>query len=282
MPLPPWEKNWGQSSVADTMRAVKRAPFSLLLVSWVAYSSSSQAADDAYDDDAREDDAYDDDAYDDDTEVRHPRDHDKDDDEADEIEDGGLSAGGMNAPKALGETGDTRSKIERELEESDERDSGRGLQYFWLSADVGFQAMSLNALRDGGLIASGEPSGASGLAFGAGAGARLLYFSLGARFQYGNFSEFTPWSVLGEGALRVPLGKFEPFGLIGVGYTKVSGLSGSVGGADVRLGGGLDYYLSDSFSVGAQASGDLFFLSGPAGTAMGGGATGMVQLGLHF
>ena len=258
--------------MADTIRAVKGAPFPLLLlVSWVAYSSSSHAADDAYDDDA----------YDDDEDVRSPRDHDEDD-EAEGMEDGGLSAGGMKAPKALGETGDTRSKIEKELEESDERDSGRGLQYFWLSADIGFQAISLNAFRDGGLLATGEPSGASGLAFGAGAGARLLYFSLGARFQYGNFSEFTPWSLLGEGALRVPLGKFEPYGLIGVGYMKVSGLSGSVGGADVRLGAGLDYYLSDSFSVGAQASGDLLFLSGPSGTATGGGAVGMVQLGLHF
>lgn len=254
--------------MADTMRPVLGPLRSVLLLAcWIVYAIPSQAADDAYDDDEEE---------------LRPRDHDEEQDDADEIEDGGLSAGGMKAPNALGETGDQRSKIEKELEESDERDSGRGLQYFWLSADVGFQALNLDALRDGGLLASGEPSGASGLAFGAGVGARLLYFSLGARFQYGNFGTFTPWSLLGEAALRVPLGKFEPYGLVGLGYTKVSGPFGDVGGAEVRLGGGLDYYFSDSFSVGAQASGDLLFLSGSSGTATGAGALGTALVGLHF
>lgn len=254
--------------MADTMRVVK-GPLSavLMLASLVVYSAPLEAADDAYDDE--EDD-------------RGPPERDDEEEDTDQLTDGGLETGGMNAPNALGEAGDQRSKIEKDLEKSDERDSGRGLQFFWLSADIGFQAVSLNALSDSGLLASGEPSGASGLAFGAGVGARLLYFSLGARFQYGSFSDFTPWSLLGEAALRVPLGKFEPYALVGIGYMNVSGLSGGVGGVDVRLGGGLDYYLSDSFSVGAQASGDLLFLSGSAGTATGAGAGGMLLLGLHF
>lgn len=224
-----------------------------------------------------------DDAYDDEEDERLSP-PSTEDEAGERIDDEGLSIGGMRAPDALGETGDQRSDIEKELEESDERDSGRGLQFVWLSADVGFQTLSLTALHDGGLFAEGEPSGGSGLAFGGGAGARLLYFTLGARFRYATFSDFAPWSLLGEAALRIPIGKLEPYGLIGVGYTSVGGLTAAEGvaGADVRLGGGLDYFLSDSFSVGIQASGDLVFLSGSSGTATGAGFTGLATLGLHF
>lgn len=255
--------------MADTICVVKAPLSSVLLLASLVYSSPLEAADDAYDDDAED---------------RGPRPRDDEEDDTGEMTDSGLQTGGMNAPNALGETGDQRSDIEKELEKSDRKDSGRGLQYFWLSADIGFQALSLNALNDGGLLAAGEPSGASGLVFGGAAGARVLYFSLGARFQYGNFSEFTPWSLLGEAALRVPLGKFEPYGLVGIGYAQVSGLGdvGRVDGVDVRLGGGLDYYLSDSFSVGAQVSGDVLFLSGATGTATGIGASGLALLSLHF
>jgi hypothetical protein len=252
------------------MRAVKGVWLSSALFASLFFRAvPSAASDDAYD----EEDAPD------------PVDHDEDDEEdGEDMSDQGLSAGGMDAPNALGETGDQRSQIEKELDESEERDSGRGLEFFWLTADVGFQALSLNALADGGLVASGESSGASGLALGAGAGVRLLYFSLGARFRYGLTSEFTPWSLLGEAALRVPLGKLEPYALLGAGYTAVDGLkgAGAVGGVDLRIGGGLDYYLSDSFSVGAQASFDLLFLSGTTGSATGVGASPLVLLGLHF
>lgn len=249
------------------MRKVERFALPLFVLGVSSFAAPA-LADDAYDDEQ-------------DDEALRPA---PDEDEAQEIEEEGLEMGGMRAPDALGETGDQRSDIEKELEESDERDSGRGLEYVWLSADLGFQALSLTALHDGGLLAEGEPTGGSGLAFGGGIGARLLYFTLGARFRYSDFGELSPWSLLGEAALRVPLGKLEPFGLVGVGYTSVGGLSDAdgVGGANVRLGGGLDYYLSDSFSVGAQASGDLVFLSGSSGTATGLGASGLLMLGLHF
>lgn len=268
--FPPWAKNWGSRLVADTIRAVKGLLYLLMVpASCLAFAQPVWAADDAYDDEEEE---------------RGPRAHEQDEADQGEVTEGGLKTGGMTAPKALGETGDKRSEIEKELEESDERDSGRGLEFFWLTADVGFQSLSLDALGDEGLLASGAASSASGLSLGGGAGVRILYFSLGARFRYGDLSEFTHWSLLGEAALRVPLGKFEPYGLLGIGYGAVTGISGAdnVGGVDLRLGGGLDYYFSDSFSAGAQASGDLLFLSGSAGSATGAGMSGMALVGLHF
>lgn len=224
------------------------------------------------------------DAYDDEAEDTDPRRNEDEDEGQEDLTEGGLSTGGMTAPKALGETGDTRSEIAKELDESDERDSGRGLEFFWLSGDIGFEALSLDALGNQGLLTEGTPKGASGLAFGAGAGIRILYFNLGARFRYGDLSEFQTWSLLGEASLRVPLGKFEPFGFMGVGYRAVRGSASldEVGGVDLRLGGGLDYYFSDSFSVGAQASGDILFLKGPTGSVTGAGISGMALLGLHF
>lgn len=253
------------------MRAVK-GPFSsawvvaFCLLSPVSASAAPDAVDDAYDDEAEE---------------HGPRGNDEDEADQGDVTEGGLSTGGMSAPKALGETGDTRSEIAKELDESDERDSGRGLEFFWLTGDIGFEALSLDALGNNGLLSKDAPKGASGLAFGAGAGFRILYFNLGARFRYGDLSEFEAWSLLGEAALRVPLGKFEPFGFVGIGYGAVTGVT-AIGGVDLRLGGGLDYYFSDSFSAGVQASGDLLFLKGEAGSATGAGVSGMALIGLHF
>ena len=82
---------------------------------------------------------------------------------------------------------------------------------------------------------------------------RIIYFTLGPRFRYASLGAFNHWSLLGEFALRVPLGKLEPFVLLGAGYGAIGGLPGvaSFGGIDLHLGGELHYYLSDSFSVGA-------------------------------
>ena len=87
------------------MRAVK-GPF---LSAWVASLSllsplRASAARDAVDD-----------AYDDEAEASEPRGNEEDEADRDEVTEGGLSTGGMSAPKALGETGDTRSEIAKEL-----------------------------------------------------------------------------------------------------------------------------------------------------------------------
>lgn len=194
-----------------------------------------------------------------------------------------LGTGGLTAPGALPEKGDTRSDTERELEEADRRDAGRGLEFAWLNGEIGFQAVDAFGV------------GSSGLVYGGGVGLRALYFTLGARFRMGSLADFDLWSVVGEGTMRLPLGHFEPYALIGAGYSQLVGLGRSAGagatttnagGFDLRVAVGADYYLSNTFSVGAQVSGDAMFLSQstsawPANsTGLGLSTTALV--GLHF
>src|SRR5690606_39721722 len=57
-------------------------------------------------------------------------------------------------------------------------------------------------------VASEQATG-SGLVYGGALGMRVLYFTLGARFRMASMGDLSPWSLLGEGALRIPLGKLR-------------------------------------------------------------------------
>ncbi|HSC88115.1 MAG TPA: hypothetical protein VLC09_12620 [Polyangiaceae bacterium] len=193
-------------------------------------------------------------------------------------QEGPLTSGGLEAPGALPEKGDQRSQTERELEEADREDSKRGLEFAWLNGEIGFQTLNVPT---GGV--------ASGLVYGAGLGVRVLYFTLGARFRAasldGNYDAF---SLIGEGTMRLPFGHFEPYALVGLGYSQIRDLPSAppnLDSIDLRLGVGADYYLSDTFSVGAQVAGDLLFVSLPVGSTgdnLGTGFTGTALVGLHF
>lgn len=222
-----------------------------------------------------------DDTYGEEDQSPRPR-EDEDEDEQRELEDEGLESGGLTAPGALGEPSDARSEIEKDLDKSDEKDSGRGLEFVWLSADIGFQTVGLATFSDTASL--DENASGSSLVYGGAGGLRLLYFTLGARFWYSDPGPFQFWSLLGEASLRVPLGKLEPFVVFGAGYAKASKLTGvdALGGADVRLAAGIDYYFSDSFSVGGQVGGDLLLLKNSELSTVGAAATGMLLLGLHF
>lgn len=223
-----------------------------------------------------------DDAYDDEDAVQRPED-DRDDEEQEGEGKGPLQSGGLAAPGTLGDPDDGRSDIEKELERSDEKDAGRGLEFVWLSGEIGFQTLGLATFSGSSGVASEQATG-SGLVYGGALGMRVLYFTLGARFRMASMGDLSPWSLLGEGALRIPLGKLEPYAVLGGGYTKMAGLPDSerVGGIDLRLGGGLDYYFSDSFSVGACLTGDVLFLSNDGASSTGAALTTSLQLGLHF
>jgi hypothetical protein len=223
-----------------------------------------------------------DDTYGEDDPTQRPLEDDEDAEQQGNLEDEGLKTGGLTAPGALGEPGDNRSQIEKDLDKSDEKDSGRGLEFVWLSADIGFQAVGLSTFSDAAFFEEGASG--SGISYGGAGGLRLLYFTLGARFWYSDQGPFQFWSLLGEASLRVPLGKLEPFVLLGAGYAKASKLTGvdALGGADVRVAVGTDYYFSDSFSVGGQVGADLLFLKNSTLSTTGAAAMGMLLLGLHF
>jgi hypothetical protein len=100
--------------------------------------------------------------------------------------------------------------------------------------------------------------------------------TLGARFRLGSFSDWQLWTLNLEAGLRIPIGVVEPYFTLGGGYASVgsfdaanigSGLNSAgvdITGFNVRGGFGIDVYLSENFSLGANLTGDLMFLERPS------------------
>jgi len=223
-----------------------------------------------------------------------------------------LESGGLRPPDAVDSTQQTpaegaAAEPEKELEKADKEDSGRGLEWVWLNAEIGgehlgLQTLKANSLVDPKLVKTTE----TGLVYGAGVGVRLLVFTAGVRFRLGSFSAWQLWTLDAEGGLHIPLGRLEPYFTLGAGYASLGSFSASAPGAassasakgfNARLGAGLDYYVTNTFSVGANFTGDVLFLSrsasasasaseaavyGKDGSSIGAGATLTAVVGLHF
>ncbi|HEY3255060.1 MAG TPA: hypothetical protein VGJ91_13965 [Polyangiaceae bacterium] len=216
-----------------------------------------------------------------------------------------LQAGGLKPPEAVQseETPTKASQTEAALDRADKEDSGRGLEFAWLNAELGPEYVGLQALKADHLVdGSLAESKGVGMGYGAGLGVRLLAFTLGARFRFGNFSDWQLWTLGAEGGMHIPLGRIEPYFTLGAGYASLGGFKSdalstfkpSAHGLDLRGSAGLDVYLSNTFSVGANLSGDLLFLgrsgSGAAantiyaqdGSGIGAGGMLSLVLGLHI
>jgi hypothetical protein len=221
-----------------------------------------------------------------------------------------LEAGGLRPPEAVDSApapaDPAAASPETELAKADVEDAGRGLEWVWLNVEVGGQHLGLQTFKDGQLVDSAAvKSTQTGLVYGAGAGVRILVFTVGARFRLGSFSDWRVWTLDAEGGLRIPIGKLEPYFTVAAGYASVGSFSadGSAAshaearGVNARLGGGIDYYLSNTFSIGGSFTGDVLFLSrssvsgasgseaavyGKDGSSIGAGATLTAVLGLHF
>lgn len=228
-----------------------------------------------------------------------------------------LQAGGLRPPEAVqseqpppSNTGE--AEVENELDRAEAEDTGRGLEFVWLNGEVGYQHTGLQALSNGDLVdGSIIAENADGLVYGGGLGVRLFVLTLGARFRYGSFDQWNLWSINAEAGLRIPLGNLELYGAAGAGYVNLSRFTpkpavpdvvfAQLGakGADVRLTAGADYYVSNTFSVGAALGGDLLLLKRAAidvpdtapsagqvyadsGSGIGAAFTATAVLGLHF
>jgi hypothetical protein len=190
---------------------------------------------------------------------------------------------------------------------SNDDDAGRKLEFVYATAGAGGAYASLDALSGKGLQLK-HLSGAGG-AFELGVGLRLLVLTIGPRARALVLSNALLWQLGGEVGLRLPLGHWDPFVSIQGGYTFGSkpsedvdcpscggGSSKSVGlsGGDVGLAGGVDYYLSSTFSLGGDLALMILFLSreAVAGTGVpaldssasmtGFGAKLGAHAGLHF
>ena len=162
-----------------------------------------------------------------------------------------------------------------------DEDSGRGLELVYARAGLRGAMVASQALGKGELRLK-DPTGFGG-ALDLGVGVRFLVLSVGPRARALVLSNGTLFQVGAEVALRIPIGRLDPFVGIEDGYTfgsrskdaftvtcaagtptdpcAVSGPSRSVNGLDLGLTGGLDYYVSPMVSFGGQASVLFLFLS---------------------
>lgn len=228
-----------------------------------------------------------------------------------------LEAGGLRPPEAVqaDPSPTPRTQTEAALDRADREDSGRGLEFAWLNAEVGPEVLGLQTLKSKALV-DGQllDTTGTGMSYGAGIGLRLLVFTVGARFRFANFSDWQLWTLGAEAGMHIPLGRLEPYFSLGAGYASLGGFDAArfevvpnnAHGLNLRGGVGLDVYLTNSFSVGGNLSGEFLFLSRGAssppnvpaatsaeqqhanavyqvdGSGIGAGATLSAVLGLHF
>jgi hypothetical protein len=237
---------------------------------------------------------------------------------APEPQQSGLEAGGLTPPPSVPEEESQTpesAETKRDLEEAEDEDSGRGLEFVWLNAEIGFEHLDLQTFSADklGIVDSSQ----TGALFGAGLGLRIVFITLGGRFRLANFSAYQIWTLDAEAGLRIPLGNLEPYFMLGGGYTSLGSFdAGNLGGGlntdnvditgyNIRFGGGLDYYVTPVFSIGAALNGEVIGLTRPGvdlgsiqasgsatgteaevaaadGSSLGFGVTGTLVLGLHF
>ncbi|HEY1536988.1 MAG TPA: hypothetical protein VGF76_23370 [Polyangiaceae bacterium] len=219
----------------------------------------------------------------------------------------GLQAGGLKPPDAVPSDASAAapSPTEASLDLADKEDSGRGLEFVWLNAELGPEYLGLQTLRNKGLVDSQQiHSKDLGMVYGAGLGMRLLVFTFGARFRFGDFPDWQLWTLNAEAGMHIPIGRIEPYLTLGGGYASLGAWNKSKVGADmkqahgldVRAGAGVDFYLTNTFSIGGNLTGDMLVLSrsgsssalgpevfsSPSGSGIGLGGTLSAVLGLHF
>jgi hypothetical protein len=160
---------------------------------------------------------------------------------------------------------------------------GKAPEHFeWLvgTADLGYRALDLRKIEfndDGGSHGKLIPATAGGLSPGVGLGVRLWFVSLMLHGDVTFLSDsgaiaddLELWNLDLEGAFRMMQGRFQPFLLLGVGYSALAGASdvfdtgsstADAHGANGRLGLGFDYYFHRHMTVGFRAHADGLLLA---------------------
>lgn len=186
---------------------------------------------------------------------------------------GSMQAGGLAPPPPLpAGAANGGGKTEEQLDQAKKRDAGRGLEWAWLNVEGGFSHVGLRPFnpREENFTAGFVDATANGGEVGAGLGARLLFFTVGARGRISFSSAYRIYSVGPEAGLHIPIGKLDPHLDLGGGYVTFANIHDARIGGDsplaihgyyLRIGGGLDYYLSPVFSLGLNVSGDLLGLT---------------------
>ncbi|MGD0678188.1 MAG: hypothetical protein ABSC94_22480 [Polyangiaceae bacterium] len=202
--------------------------------------------------------------------------------------------------------------------DDESKDSGLGLEWAWIDADIGGSFAGLDSVNQSNLSLQNTKSGGGAFAFGA--GVRLFALTVGVRARDLQLSAFNLWEIGGEAALHARIGHLDPyFGLRG-GYAFVGTLSSSAlesaeqpSASEVKIHGfnagfmaGIDYYFNHFVSLGVDANPEFLFLQRPkvaippglpasvqmavessplyqqSGTSIGFAFTATAHVGVHF
>ncbi|NUP14501.1 MAG: hypothetical protein HOW73_51380 [Polyangiaceae bacterium] len=196
---------------------------------------------------------------------------------------GGMNAGGVSPPAPIGGTTATASvsatastsaspvDIDDELDESKDEDSGRGLSWFWLEVQGGFEHVGLQTfnIEEENFSVGLVETESSGGVVSAGIGAQIIFVTIGARTRLGFFDDWQLGTVGGEVGFHIPIGFVEPRFDFGAGYAAIANFDNivpediSIHGFYVRAGAGVDFYPVKQLALGAQATFDFMGLTRP-------------------
>jgi hypothetical protein len=214
-----------------------------------------------------------------------------------------LDAGGLTPPGSQPEQPyQAPGPTEQELARADREDSGRGLELLFILGEVGLQYLGLETLHGNDLVDSTVDSAPFGPVYGGAVGLRFVFVTAGADFRYSPFPDFGLWTINGQLGVRAQKGALDLYATLGGGYVSAAlreagpaagGRDVDITGWDLRLLGGLDWYLSPAFSLGAALGSDLLFLRRAAvsgasgvyaadGSSIGSSVTLCAVAGLHF
>ncbi|WP_394842867.1 hypothetical protein LZC95_38070 [Pendulispora brunnea] len=185
-----------------------------------------------------------------------------------------------------------------------EKDSGRGLEFFYANVSAGAGLVGLTTFNSSDLAL--DRTSAVGPVFDVGLGLRLLILTIGPRLRYTALSPYDLWQINAEIAFHIPIGRWDPYiGLYG-GYSFLGALSQDaigtransndvhVRGFDAGLQLGLDYYFTPHLSFGGEFSSEFLAMwrpsvdgstdaeYGKSGGSAGFGGRLLLHGGIHF
>jgi hypothetical protein len=204
----------------------------------------------------------------------------------------GMAATGLGQPSETeppsARSPDSTPEKDQPMREPQTGKSTPASTVFWIDSGLGWQRVGITTLRvhrdSAGRATVGElmPAVLDGPSISLGFGLRWFVLTLGARVTAAFFRDSAPdrpegssqfYSIDAELGLRIPAGRWEPHVIIGAGYSVFGGFGDAIGGlargldidgGNLRLGLGLDYYFTTTWSIGARATGEFLFLA-PSG-----------------
>jgi len=155
------------------------------------------------------------------------------------------------------------------------KDSGLGLEWVWLNADIGTAFVNMASFSASALGI--QQSQSSGPAFGFGGGVRLLFLTAGVRATDMQLSAFNLWEINGEAAFHIRIWHIDPYFGVRGGYAFVGSLNSdavnvatgssasnvAVHGFDVGPMVGIDVYLAHYVSLGVDGDAQFLFIQRP-------------------